>query len=141
MILVGNGAIRANAADALTEFATHLNIPVANTFMGKGAIPYTHPLSLWTVGLQQRDLISCAFEETDLVIAIGYDLIEYSPKKWNPEGDIPIVHIDSTSAEIDSSYIPQVEVMGDIADSLNDILRDAIALGKKNPLPVLYASN
>ena len=75
VILAGNGTIRAHASEALTEFATQLNIPVANTFMGKGAIPYTHPLALWTVGLQQRDLISCAFEEADLVIAVGYDLI------------------------------------------------------------------
>ena len=47
LILVGNGAIRANASEALTEFATQLNIPVVNTFMGKGMIPYTHPLALW----------------------------------------------------------------------------------------------
>jgi acetolactate synthase-1/2/3 large subunit len=123
LILVGNGAIRAQASEALTEFVTQLNIPVANTFMGKGVIPYTHPLSLWTVGLQQRDLISCAFDEADLVIAIGYDLIEYSPKKWNPEGTIPIVHIGVTPAEIDSSYIPLVEVVGDISDSLMDIMK------------------
>lgn len=123
LILVGNGAIRAHAHEALTEFVTQLNIPVANTFMGKGVIPYTHPLSLWTVGLQQRDLISCAFDEADLVIAIGYDLIEYSPKKWNPDGKIPIIHIGVTPAEIDSSYIPLVEVVGDISDSLIDIMK------------------
>ncbi len=123
LILVGNGAIRANASEALTEFCTHLNIPVANTFMGKGAIPYTHPLSLWTTGLKQRDFISCAFDRTDLVIAIGYDLIEYSPKKWNPQGNIPIIHISANPAEIDSSYIPLVEVVGDISDSLLEIVR------------------
>jgi acetolactate synthase-1/2/3 large subunit len=123
LILTGNGAIRAGAAEALTEFATTLNIPVANSFMGKGIIPYTHPLALWTVGLQQRDLITCAFERSDLIIAIGYDLIEYSPKKWNPNGDIPIIHIGLEPAEIDSSYIPLVEVVGDITDSLMDILK------------------
>ncbi|WP_446880459.1 thiamine pyrophosphate-binding protein, partial [Phormidesmis sp. 146-33] len=84
LILVGNGAIRANASDMVTKFATQLNIPVANTFMGKGVIPFEHPLALWAVGLQQRDYISCGFDQADLVIAIGYDLIEYSPKKWNP---------------------------------------------------------
>ena len=133
LILVGNGAIRANAADALTEFATRLNIPVANTFMGKGVIPYLHPLALWTVGLQQRDFITCAFEKSDLVIAVGYDLIEYSPKRWNPEGNIPIVHIASTPAEIDSSYIPKVEVVGDIADSLDEILTRCDRTGKEKP--------
>lgn len=137
IILVGNGAIRAQASEALTEFATQLNIPVVNTFMGKGVIPYTHPLSLWTIGLQQRDLISCAFDETDLVIAIGYDLIEYSPKKWNPDGSIPIIHIGKTPAEIDSSYIPVVEVVGDISNSLNEILKR----GERQDKSKTYASN
>jgi acetolactate synthase-1/2/3 large subunit len=130
LIVVGNGAIRANASEALTEFATRLNIPVVNTFMGKGAIPYTHPLALWTFGLQQRDLVSCAFDKTDLVIAIGYDLIEYSPKKWNPDGKIPIIHIGVNSAEIDSSYIPSVEVIGDISDSLYEITKRVDREGK-----------
>lgn len=136
LILVGNGAIRAQASEALTEFVTQLNIPVANTFMGKGVIPYTHPLSLWTVGLQQRDLISCAFDEADLVIAIGYDLIEYSPKKWNPEGTTPIIHIGVTPAEIDSSYIPLVEVVGDISDSLMDIMKRTDRQNKSSSLAI-----
>ena len=140
LILAGNGVIRANASEALTEFATQLNIPVANTFMGKGAIPYTHPLSLWTVGLQQRDLISCGFDEADLVIAVGYDLIEYSPKKWNPEGTISIIHIDESRSEIDSSYIPAVEVVGDISDSLNDIIKRADRQGKEIPAPAKLRS-
>ncbi|MEO0536823.1 MAG: acetolactate synthase large subunit [Cyanobacteria bacterium P01_A01_bin.123] len=125
IILVGNGAIRAQAHEALTEFASQLKIPVANTFMGKGAISYTHPLALWTLGLQQRDFITCAIERADLVIAIGYDLVEYSPKRWNPEGQVPIIHIGLMHAEIDSSYIPKVEVIGDISDSLWEILNRA----------------
>lgn len=140
LILAGNGVIRGRASEALTEFATQLNIPVANTFMGKGAIPYTHPLSLWTVGLQQRDLISCAFDETDLVIAIGYDLIEYSPKKWNPDGNIRIIHIDESRAEIDSSYIPLVEVFGDISDSLDEIVKRGDREGKEAPVSVKLRS-
>jgi len=122
IVLAGNGVLRASASDAVTEFATQLNIPVANTFMGKGAIPYTHPLALWTVGLQQRDFISCGFDSADLVIAVGYDLVEYSPKKWNPDGDIPILHIHQTPAEINSSYIPIAEMVGDIDDSLRELL-------------------
>ncbi|MGB2925250.1 MAG: acetolactate synthase large subunit, partial [Limnothrix sp.] len=137
VILAGNGIIRAGASEALTEFATRLNIPVVNTFMGKGAIPYTHPLSLWTIGLQQRDFITCAFEQTDLVIAVGYDLIEYSPKRWNTDGTTPIVHVGEASAEIDSSYIPLAEVVGDISDSLAEMMKRADRDGK--PLPS-YAS-
>jgi acetolactate synthase-1/2/3 large subunit len=136
LILVGNGAIRAGAGEELTEFATRMNIPVVNTFMGKGVIPYTHPLALWTVGLQQRDHINCAFDQADLIIAVGYDLIEYSPKKWNPQGNIPIIHIGAEPAEIDSSYIPLVEVVGDISDSLSEIMKQADRQGKPTPSAV-----
>ncbi|MEH2451785.1 acetolactate synthase large subunit [Nostoc sp.] len=141
LILVGNGAIRAHASDAVTQFATLLNIPVANTFMGKGVIPYTHQLALWSVGLQQRDFITCAFDNTDLVIAIGYDLIEFSPKKWNRNGEIPIVHIGVSSAEIDSSYIPNAEVVGDISDSLYEILKLADRQGKPDPFAISLRSD
>ena len=133
LILVGNGAIRDQASEMVTKFATQLTIPVANTFMGKGVIPFTHPLALWAVGLQQRDYISCGFDQADLVIAIGYDLIEYSPKKWNPKAEIPIVHISVTPAEIDSSYSPMAEVVGDISDALQEILYRADRAGKPEP--------
>ena len=123
LILVGNGAIRARASAALIKLVDELQIPVTNTFMGKGVIPYQHPLALWTVGLQQRDFISCAIDKSDLVITIGYDLVEYPPKKWNPYGQIPIIHVSTTPAEIDSSYVPMVEVIGDISDSLEQILK------------------
>lgn len=136
IILAGNGVLRSHASEALTEFATQFNIPVANTFMGKGAIPYTHRLALWTVGLQQRDYISCGFDHTDLVIAVGYDLVEYSPKRWNPDGTTPIIHIGQTPAEIDSSYIPTVEVIGDISDSLWELLKRGSRQGKPDPFAV-----
>jgi len=141
LILVGNGAIRAKASDAVTQFATQMNIPVANTFMGKGVIPYTHPLALWSVGLQQRDFITCGFDNTDLVIAIGYDLIEFSPKKWNPEGNLPIIHIGANQSEIDSSYIPTVEVLGDISDSLMEILKVADRQIRDNPYAISLKPN
>ncbi|NJN24187.1 MAG: acetolactate synthase large subunit [Acaryochloridaceae cyanobacterium RL_2_7] len=122
MMLIGNGVIRGRASEAVTQFARSLNLPVANTFMGKGGIPFSDPRSLWTVGLQQRDYISCGFDRADLVIAVGYDLIEYSPKSWNPEARIPVIHVGVNPAEIDSSYIPMAEVVGDISDSLQEIL-------------------
>ncbi len=123
IILAGNGAVRNRAASALLQMAETLNIPVANTFMGKGIIPYTHPLSLWSIGLTQRDYVNTLFEKADLVIAIGYDLIEYAPKKWNPKGDVNIIHISQEKAEINKCYIPLVEVIGDIPDSLYEITR------------------
>ncbi|EDX83432.1 Thiamine pyrophosphate enzyme, central domain family [Synechococcus sp. PCC 7335] len=121
IILVGNGAIRNLASESITRFAQQMNIPVTNTFMGKGVLDYRDERSLWTVGLQQRDYIACALDASDLVIAIGYDLIEYSPTKWNPQGHLPIVHISVTPAEINGCYIPSVEIVGDISDALTEI--------------------
>jgi acetolactate synthase I/II/III large subunit len=116
--LVGNGAIRAHAARALRAFAQTTGIPVAETFMAKGLIDYDDPKSLGTVGLQTRDYEMAGFEDADLVIAIGYDLVEHAPEHWNPHADKQIIGIDSVAAEIDKFYVPDVELIGDIAHVL-----------------------
>src|SRR4051795_1218684 len=112
--LVGNGVIRAGAAPALREFSRATGIAVAETFMGKGALDYTDPRALGTVGLQSRDYALAGFEDADVVIAIGYDLVEHSPKHWNPRRDKKIVVVDSVAAEIDEHFTPEVELVGDI---------------------------
>ncbi len=121
LILAGNGVVRQNAAAALTRFAERLNIPVAETFMGKGVLRDDHPLSLLTCGLQARDYVSCGFDRADVVVAVGYDLVEYAPERWNPERDKVIVHLDLLPAEVDAHYIVGVGVLGDISMSLDRI--------------------
>jgi acetolactate synthase-1/2/3 large subunit len=116
--LAGNGAIRAHASRALRAFVHTTGIPVAETFMAKGLIDYEDPHSLGTVGLQSRDYEMAGFDDADLVITIGYDLVEHSPEHWNPRGDKKIVVIDSVAAEIDEFYMPEVELIGDIAHVL-----------------------
>jgi acetolactate synthase-1/2/3 large subunit len=116
--LAGNGAIRAHASRALRAFVHTTGIPVAETFMAKGLIDYEDPHSLGTVGLQSRDYEMAGFDDADLVITIGYDLVEHSPEHWNPRGDKQIVVIDSVAAEIDEYFIPEVELIGDIAHVL-----------------------
>ncbi len=116
--LAGNGAIRAHASRALRAFVHTTGIPVAETFMAKGLIDYEDPHSLGTVGLQSRDYEMAGFDDADLVITIGYDLVEHSPEHWNPRGDKKIVMIDSVAAEIDEFYMPEVELIGDIAHVL-----------------------
>ncbi|KRT66485.1 MAG: acetolactate synthase, acetolactate synthase I/II/III large subunit [Candidatus Dadabacteria bacterium CSP1-2] len=121
MILAGNGVIRERAADALLYFAEKLNIPVAHTFMGKGALSDNNELSLFTVGLQAGDYIASGLARADVIITIGYDIVEYSPEKWNPNRDKKIVHIDMSPAEVDAHYIISVGVTGDISISLREI--------------------
>ncbi|HZU59776.1 MAG TPA: acetolactate synthase large subunit [Solirubrobacteraceae bacterium] len=116
--LVGNGAIRAHASRALRAFVHTTGIPVAETFMAKGLIDYEDPHALGTVGLQARDYEMAGFDEADLVITVGYDLVEHSPKYWNPRRDKQIIVIDSVAAEIDEFFLPEVELIGDVAHVL-----------------------
>ncbi len=132
IVLAGNGVIRGRAADALRRFARTLDIPVANTFMAKGVMSLTDPLSLFAVGLQSRDYVSRGFDRADVVICVGYDLVEYAPRFWNPSGDKKIVHIDMTPAEVDASYIVEVGVVADIAESLDRIADRASPCGNNS---------
>ena len=136
IILAGNGVVRQGASEVLTEFAEATNIPVAHTFMGKGSIPWTHPLSLLTVGLQARDFVSCGFDRADLVIAIGYDIVEYHPRLWNLGQDKKIVHIDTEPSESDAAYVTDVEMVGNIKHSLACLLAQGI-----QPKDLVYASD
>jgi acetolactate synthase I/II/III large subunit len=123
IILAGNGVIRASASDSLAAFAETLQIPVATTFMAKGAIPCSHELSLGTIGLKAKDWVSFGFESADVVICVGYDMVEYHPEQWNPEGTKGIVHIDVSPAEVDEHYILRVGVLGDLGEALRAISR------------------
>ena len=125
VIMVGNGVIRSKASEALVEFAEHLNIPVATTFMAKGVIPSRHSLSLGAIGLKAKDYVSFGFEEADLIICIGVDMVEYHPNAWNPNCDKKILHIDENPAEVDRYYILEAGIIGDITNTLARITANA----------------
>jgi acetolactate synthase-1/2/3 large subunit len=118
IILAGNGAIRTHASRALRAFVHTTGIPVAETFMAKGLIDYEDPHALGTVGLQSRDYALAGFDDADVVIAVGFDLVEHAPEHWNPKADKQIVMIDTVAAEIDEFFMPEVELIGDIAHVL-----------------------
>jgi acetolactate synthase-1/2/3 large subunit len=127
VILVGNGVVRRTATrrpavESLRRFVQHSRIWATHTYMAKGALVPNGRHSLPPVGLQRpgaelenvRELA-----EADLVIAIGYDLVEWAPVLWNPKRDKLVVHVDSTAAELDGHYQPSVEVVGELHDSLD----------------------
>jgi len=118
LVLAGNGAIRGHASRALRSFVHNTGIPVAESFMAKGLLDYEDPKALGTVGLQARDYEMAGFDDADLVIAVGYDLVEHSPKNWNPSRDKQIIVIDSVAAEVDQYFTPNVELIGDVAHVL-----------------------
>ncbi|MEX2643851.1 MAG: acetolactate synthase large subunit [Acetobacterales bacterium] len=118
LILAGNGAVRKRAANQLRRLAHKTGIGVVNTFMGKGAVPRGDEHCLFTLGLQGRDHINAAIDLADVVVSVGYDLVEYASEHWNKTGKPKIVHIDFLPAEIDEAYPVAVEVVSDVADAL-----------------------
>jgi acetolactate synthase-1/2/3 large subunit len=124
VVLAGNGVARVGAAPELRKFSEVTGIPVASTFMGKGLVDYQDERSLGTVGLQSRDYALAGFEDADVVIAVGYDLVEHAPDHWNPDGDKRIVYIDTVSSEVDEHFSTEVDLVGDIAFILSELARE-----------------
>ncbi len=122
VIIAGNGCVRKRASEHLRTLVEMTKIGVLNTFMAKGAIDPESPQCLYTIGLGSKDIGTCAIDAADLVITIGFDMVEYHPRSWNPNSDKAIVHIDFIPAEIDSHYHPQIELIGDVADSLGSLI-------------------
>jgi acetolactate synthase-1/2/3 large subunit len=118
IIIAGNGAVRKRASRQLRLLAETTGIPVTTTFMGKGAVDYTADHALYTIGLGQWDHVADAVRDADVVITVGYDLVEYPPQLWNPDATETIVHIDFDPAEIDREYHPAIELVGDVAHAL-----------------------
>ncbi|MFL5973765.1 MAG: thiamine pyrophosphate-dependent enzyme, partial [Solirubrobacterales bacterium] len=124
VVLAGNGVARVGAAPALREFARATGIGVAETFMGKGLLDYEDPRSLGTVGLQSRDYALAGFEDADVVITVGYDLVEHDPVNWNPRGDKKIVCIDTVAPEVDEHFVTDVDLIGDMYYILNRLAEE-----------------
>jgi len=128
VIITGNGVIRAGASPNLRALCAHAGIAASPTFMGKGALDDRSLLSLPAVGLQARDSMTAGLDEADVVVCVGYDLVEFGPAGWNPRNDKRIVHVDARPAEVDTHYIPEVEVVATVGDAL-DALRHELPAG------------
>lgn len=124
VILAGNGVIREDSYKELRAFAEKTGIGVISTFMAKGAIARDCDQCLFTIGLPAKDHEWFILNEADVVIAAGYDLVEYLPSLWNPLDSYPkkkILHIDFLPAETDSCYQPDIEIIGDIASTFSKL--------------------
>lgn len=130
IILIGNGCIRKNGSIALRKFVERTGICSVNTFMAKGVISDKSERHLQTIGIKEADYALTAIKKADLVIAIGYDLVEYSPKNWNRNLKKNIIHIDFTPAEVDTYYPPTIEIAADIEYTIQAIL-DELERGEK----------
>ena len=99
-------------------FCEKTGIGVVSTFMAKGCVDMGAEYCLFTAGLGTRDRVNLAIDESDLVISLGFDMVEYHPRLWNPNADKRIIHADFLPAEVDAHYVPTVELVGDLAHLL-----------------------
>ncbi len=118
VIIAGNGCIRRRASKQLRRFCEQTGIGVISTFMAKGAVDMDADYCLYTVGLGTKDRVNQAIDDADLVITLGFDMVEYHPQLWNERGDKTILHADFLPAEIDAFYHPEIELVGDLAHAL-----------------------
>ena len=118
IVIAGNGCIRRRASKQLRMLCEKTGIGAVSTFMAKGSVDMDADYCLYTVGLGTNDRISIAIDDADLVITLGFDMVEYHPQLWNSHKDKRILHADFLPAEIDEHYHPETEVVGDLAHAL-----------------------
>ena len=117
LVLIGAGANRKQARSALREFVRATGIPFFVTQMGKGVLDERAPLYMGTAALSDGDYLHCAINRADLIINIGHDVVE-KPPFFMEEGGKQVIHVNYKSAQVDPVYFPQVEVIGDLAASM-----------------------
>lgn len=120
LLLIGAGANRKRTSKALSEFIEQTGIPFFNTQMGKGVVDERHPKFMGTAALSDNDFLHCAINRADLILNVGHDVIE-KPPFFMEEGGTKVVHVNFFPAQVDEVYFPQLNVIGDIATSVNNI--------------------
>ncbi|MEM7192828.1 MAG: acetolactate synthase large subunit, partial [Pseudomonadota bacterium] len=118
IIIAGNGCIRRRASAQLRRFCEKTGIGVVSTFMAKGCVDMDAPYCLYTIGLGAKDRMSAAIDDADLVVTLGFDMVEYHPHLWNAARNKRILHADFLPAEVDEYYHPETELVGDLAHTL-----------------------
>lgn len=137
LLLIGAGANRRDACRALRRFVEETQFPFFTTQMGKGVLDEASSLYLGTAALSSGDYVHRAIERADLIVNIGHDVVEKPPFFMEPDGRT-VIHVNYRAAEVDQVYFPQLEVIGDIAGSverLGERLR-----GKRPTDPGAYAN-
>ena len=117
LLLIGAGANRRRASKALRKFVSDTGFPFFDTQMGKGVVDEDSELYLGTAALSSDDYVHCAIEKADLIVNIGHDVVEKPPFFMEPDGQT-VIHINYKAAEVDQVYFPRLEVIGDIAGSV-----------------------
>jgi acetolactate synthase-1/2/3 large subunit len=119
--MLSSGANRNLITRQLMQFIEKTGIHAVHTQMGKGVLSDESEYSLFATGIHRRDYVNCGIDCADLILTIGYNIVEYPPYVWNRNLDKKIINIDFTGAEVDRYYNPDIEVIGDISCSLRQL--------------------
>lgn len=123
VLLIGMRASTEKEAIAIRDIVEKINIPVVETFQAAGVISRKLEDHFFgRIGLFRNQPGDMLLKRSDLVIAVGYDPIEYEARNWNAEGDSTMIVIDDTPAEIDQYFQPDRELIGNIAETLSVLL-------------------
>ncbi|MBM7642662.1 acetolactate synthase AlsS [Streptococcus loxodontisalivarius] len=127
VLLLGNGASTEGVTASIRRLLEAVKLPVVETFQGAGIVSrdLEEDTFFGRVGLFRNQPGDMLLKRADLVIAIGYDPIEYEARNWNAEVSARIVVIDVEPAEIDTYFQPERELIGNMEETL-DLLLPAI---------------
>ena len=117
LLLIGAGSNRKMPARMLRAFVDKTQMPFISTQMGKGVLDERDPLFLGNAALSANDFLHRAIAKADLIINVGHDDIE-KPPFFMEQDSFQVIHINFLTAEVDPVYFPQLEVIGDIANSI-----------------------
>lgn len=117
LLMLGAGANRKTTANMLRSFVARLGIPFFSTQMGKGVLDESGELWLGTAALSDGDFVHRAIDAADCIVNIGHDVIEKAPFQMR-HGRRTVIHVNYFPAVVDRVYFPQLEVVGDIANSV-----------------------
>lgn len=133
LIIVSSGANRKAISKELEDFVGRTGIYLVHTQMGKGVVPDDCVYSLFATGIHARDYVNCGIDGADLIITIGYDIVEYPPYLWNRTLDKQIINVDFVESVPDRYFNPTVEIIGDISSSIREL---AANIPDKREFPV-----
>jgi len=133
LIIVSSGANRKAITKELEDFVRRTGIYIVHTQMGKGVVPDDCIYSLFATGIHARDYVNCGIDGADLIITIGYDIVEYPPYLWNRDLDKKIINVDFVESVPDRYFNPSIEIIGDIASSIKEL---AAIIPKKREFPI-----
>ena len=134
VILVGQRGADEEITTALRKLLSDYLLPVVETYQAAGVVSRDLEQQSYfgRIGLFRNQVGDQLLQQSDLVIAVGYDPIEYEPRNWNKEGNLRIVNLDTLPAQIDNHYTPIMQLVGNIAISLTEL--DKLLKGYEYPV-------